>query len=324
MKKTDRKNISIILLLILICVINMAGCFSEKNDNDSEVVDIDKNDRSDNPFDLNDSELDNGQIQASYGWGINNYDSNIREIKLDGEELVLEIEFENSYSSCEIGMVFIIDGIIQLNELDGKKDYVNSVRLNEESKQSFNYKILPQYGISGNEHELLLGCIYEPNYKCDDEKNYFDGSHRMNTTLPWKILHNVEENEVCKTVTKQIDNNQYTEIDNDFVKRDAFSYENTLSNDVVDDVSKLQYLVTDLENSSYRLIYLLNNQPIMTEEIQIDNGKMYKKNMDFLKKYKYENYTNLSVILCPYNNGIYNDNDMLDISSTVSLKRGAK
>lgn len=310
-----------LLIMLLITAMSISGC---SGNNQSTANAVSDSETQDNPFGLYDTEVSRGIIQANYGWGIDNYDSNTRAIELDDEELILEMSFDNLSVTCNVGLVFIIDGIIQSYTVDGEEAYVNSIQLEEKTQQKVSYTIHPKYGKDGNEHELLIGCIYEPNAKCDDVNNIFDGTHRMNTSLPWKIIHSVDASEIDEKLVEKSNSKQYSDINEDLVKRDDFLYDDESSSDVVEDVSKLDLVVTNEEYGSYRLIYLLNNYPIKTEEIVIEDGKMYSQNMEFLKNFEYGDYSNLSVILCPYENGSYNDDFMLDISRTISIKKGTK
>lgn len=142
-----------------------------------------------NPFNTEEIENAGQEVSANYGWGVKNYDPEVREIPYSDGEIRLGLEFSNSGPNCEVGMMIFIDGIPQKysNESSGMRSYMNPVNITEK-QQEFSIYLEPKFTMKGKKHRMFIACIYEPSYRDKTAKAGFGNFHKISALLPWHIV----------------------------------------------------------------------------------------------------------------------------------------
>ncbi len=333
-----KKNISFALFFCLSLL--LMGCVQKDKSSDMHIQE-----QSNNPFNLNEMEESGANVQASYGYSIVNYDKENRLIEYKKEEEILNIEYaiDNSGKSCEVGMIMFMDGIPQSYIVNGVKEYIFPVFLEEKSKKNVSVLYHPSVVDKGAEHRVFFACIYEPHYVASEENNGYGNYHNILPMLPWTLegQGNILKIDICKEYevqsmneefrSKYIDKNSDGTIRNRLEHTTIFQYlqDGEVTYDKInikDGKAKFQIQAFGDMKITYRLSAFVNNEPVdlfdgcSYLDISVEKDKITVINIDMnIDDIKLDKFNSLDVFYAPIETAGGAEDPIVDKVQTISL-----
>lgn len=177
-----------ILLLVAIC---LCSCQKENPKKMEEV-------EEENPFDLESMKESGQNIQASFSFGVNNYDEDKSKIPYYGGELQVDFEVSPQESSFECSVLIYIDGILQEYALEprGKTSEQHTIKIENQTKIISTY-FMPRVDSAKKKHYIHFLCMFDPEYEPKEGNISYGNSHNISQVLPWELVikENAEQSE---------------------------------------------------------------------------------------------------------------------------------
>lgn len=334
MKGMSKMKKSIIVLFCITCIGYMWGC-----GNRGEVPQT--TEFAGNPFDLEAIE-ETQTVEASYGWWISNQNTETHNIAYNGDEFQLEVTFDNAGGNCEVGMLVFVDGIIQKYTLEkeDKAEYIQPITLHENnSEEIMVLNVCPEFGITGDKHEVQIACMYEPLYRATKENLGYGNYQSILSGPVWSIDYYVDElqekvdkcdnyhmltEEVLGEYIYDRNGTLVNQLENQIVFRFLQSNQE-LTDAVVDCEEDLHYQIFGGLEGEYRICALVNNVPCalfdgsMYMDVSITEEESVEGYLDFSKiEQEIDEYASFYFVICPI--GENKQEYMIEKSESLILK----
>lgn len=165
------------LILLMIAIMNMAltGCQEERNDVVKDTLE-----NTENLFENQEIE-NNVFVQAQYGRQVvSGLDEAGNLTNIKDKTAMLELEFSNSGSDCEIGSLLFVNGIPQPYRCDGGNDtYIAPVMLKESETKAVSLEFEPITGKKGEQLQVQLMGMLHPSFHRTELVSSFGNNHSL-------------------------------------------------------------------------------------------------------------------------------------------------
>ncbi len=335
------------LMIILTVIVSMfAGCAEHRipastntsiTDNDISSEDKKEENTIDkNPFDLEKIKKSGVNIDASYGWGIRNYDGNIRNISLgeeDGTDIVIDI---NASSDCEVGYLLFIDGLPQKYTIEGKEGYNIPVFCSSGETEAV-LNIEPIITEDDEEHVLFFACMYNPSFRTSADRPMYGNYHRITHLFPWKISGDFKKSDSeiknyddYRNLSEEL-KEKYMYVKRDGTVRKQYEYavvtefcQNGTEGEMFKGTENTQMIVFGGPEQTYRISVFVDNEPAAVfdnayyMDVTLDSEKMAVLDLD-LSGTDFSDYSCLYAFICPIGiQGIESD-PFVVVSDSITL-----
>lgn len=327
-----------IVSLLCICIV-LTGCAKH-----SGVDKVSKSETTkENPFDLQEIESANNNIDASYGWWITNYDNEKRVIDYQGKNITLDIQFDNANASCESGIVVFIDGIAQKYKINNseKESYIHTIKLKEKSEKNITLTFVPKFAGKGSKHEMYVASIYNPSYRVSKESPGYGNYGNLLPGLAWEIKYYTKDN--MKFQDNEVEYKELTDdIKSEYISKNSSGMvinkldsqlmsnfvqnENKIAGCEVNASKQLTIQLFGGDEITYRICAMIDNEPAKVFsgnaccDVTIKKNKIAEIGVDFSKTLKsISNYSSLYFVLCPIADNGFNEDFLIDKTNSLYL-----
>lgn len=268
----------LISFVAIFMMIFLPGCQADNSDQDEEI-----------DFQEQEIKQDEGY---TFEHGIVDY--NFEKWSYDGQPLTFDYRIENTGKECEFGLVFLVDGIVQTYETEGKSTSMYTLNMETGDQKVLSIKLTPKIDSDKTECNLNAYVVKNPSKQIKDIKEY-GHNHTISATATVYLEMNtpsVDENiksnnvdvkfqeipaEVIKEHTKEginmLDSNVYVEM----VNTDEYNY--LKKNEPVE-------IEAYGKAGNYRILEFNNNKVINTYNVSLQKDQYtcmtiesaYKKN----------------------------------------------
>lgn len=192
--------------LVLLAAMCLCGCqkeIAETNQTDTEEV------QEENYFDLEEMRKNGQNIQASFSFGVHNYDEEKGQIPYDGGELQVDFEVSPQDCSFECSVLIYIDGIMQRYAMEpqGTLSEQHTVKIENQTTVISTY-FTPRIDPGKKKHLIHFLCMYDPERQPDKESMTYENSHKISQIMPWELVVagecEQEQNEAASGKVKMI------------------------------------------------------------------------------------------------------------------------
>lgn len=325
MKRNKVMSMFAMLLTVVLC---FCGCQKEQGAV-KEVVD---ERQEENYFDLDSINQSGQNVDASFSFGVHNYDEDKSQIPYDGGELQVDFEVSPQDCSFECSVLIYIDGILQKYALKPQG------QISEQHTVSVDYKttiistyFTPQVDASKKKHHIHFLCMYDPGYEPDENRTSYGHAHNITQLMPWELVLKGEISQSAETIMvgkgSIIDEKKREEYESE--SQDGTST-NQLEEKVFFEAEKgdkdgevIFRVLGGLEGKyrlsayvGHKLVEFKNGAKYM--DISLDGKRMYEGNIEVGTLTEKE-YDTLYFLLLPINNL---GTSMVEKSSSMCLYRG--
>lgn len=320
------------IIAVVIVLIMCSGC---NENNDTHV----RKNIEDNPFNENILGEDEN-VEASFSFGINNYDGEKRVIDYKTGNLPIDVEFGNGEQDVEVGILIYIDGVPQKYSMDNgnNEKYIHPVKLEKNKTIIKKLNMEPVFGQLGDKHQLMFGCMKCPTYK-PRENHEFGNNYHITPLLAWTINKDIKSTNVEFEKNKVINEFSEKEIGvlcqgDDYLKRKIFDVLSTnfsnndelIENSEIKISNKNKFNIFGGEKSSYRLNAFINNEPANVfdgkscAEVSIEKNKRTQLDISFNDINVNDNDV-FYIIYSTFSGNEISDNDIIDCSNPMLLRK---
>lgn len=323
-----------------VCMFFWAGCqaIPESKIAETEVPtkQIEQPEEERNPFDLKAIEESGQTIQATYGWGVSNYDPAVREIDLGVEtstELVMEIDTTNA---CEVGYMMFVDGIPQQYRMGEEEGYLIPVNC-EKGISGTTLSVTPTVTDAEKEHIVNFACVFHPSFRVSEEENHYGNYHKISQLLPWRISGKLSEtdtaistNVMYQPIPEEI-KEQYTRVNHDGTVRKQYEtvlyklfYQNGTETERLEGGENVQLILFGGKECTYRVSLFVDNHLVSAfsgaecVDVDMKNEQMAVIDLD-LSKVEFSDCSCLYAILCPVSSMGNDADQMMEKTASVTL-----
>ncbi len=334
MKKYNR------IWIVGMCMLLLAGCQTTP---ESKIVEkevptkqIEQPEEERNPFDLTAIEESGQMIQASYGWGVSNYDSTIRKIDLGEEtstDLVMEIDTANA---CEVGYMMFVDGIPQQYRIGDEEGYLIPVDC-EKGISGTTLNVTPAVTDAEKEHIVNFICVFQPSFRVSEEENHYGNYHRISQLLPWRISGALSETDTAvstnvtyQPIPEEI-KEQYVRVNRDGTVRKQYEtvlyklfYQNGTETERFVGGKNTQLILFGGEECTYRVSLFVDNHLVAAfsgaecVDVEMKNEQMAVIDLDFSET-TFSDYSCAYAILCPISSMGNDADQMMEKTASITL-----
>lgn len=331
-------------IFIFAALILISGCKRDDVLQDDNYAD---ENNEDNPFDMEQMETDELQIDYSYSWGVLNYDADKCEIVLSEDELVLECRYKNSGAQFRAGIAIFIDGIAQKYTIDGQEGYMVPVTVaageEEETETKVTITLNPQCALDGEQHIMYMGSILEPEFRLKNIDNTYGHAMELSTLRAWTLFYNAGESGIEVSQDSSI-----VPIDKSISDRYIYEKQDGKTTNKLKDINLvvfeqdgklLEYSEIDMSKKvflksvggnikKYRLCCMVNNEPYPAfdghcyVDIETSCENMTQVEMSFSDE-DIEQLSPMYIVKCPYSDdGVPELEFILDKTDNYTLYNG--
>lgn len=318
------------IFLILSLAVCLCGC---RKDTTGKDVESGKEEiEEDSYFDLEEMKKNGQNIQASFAFGVHNYDEDKGQIPYNGGELQIDFEVSPQDCSFECSVLIYIDGILQKYALEpqGILNEQHTVKVENQTTIISTY-FVPQIDESMQNHRIHFLCMYEPECQPEEGSTSYGNSHKISQVMPWELvvdgkIDKVED--VCvlekmETISKEKRKEYET-------TRDNGQSDNRLDNSIQFETEKgdkedeITFRILGGVSAKYRISAYVGHKLIDFSngaryiDLLLDNEHMYEGRLS-TGNWTDKDYDTLYFIAIPINNlGIA----MVEKSSSICLSHG--
>ncbi len=276
------------ILIAISFLLLLVGCSSTSPEPDTTEIDFG------NQQELKEESYD-------FGHGVVDYD--FETWSYDGEELEFEYFIKNTGSECEFGLIFLIDGVPQIYEVEGETTEMYSLSMSTGEEQVLSIKINPRIDSDKKECNLNAFVIFNPSTKIEDIKQYgFNHSVSSTATIHLELNHSAMDPDV-KVETVDV---KYKEIPTDVLVQyfkgeiDVLDYNVYVEQSGVEDS---QYVTKDSpidlnvfgKSGNYRLLAVEDNHITHIYDIRLEEKQYTTVSLEIPMK----ETTNLYFLVVP-------------------------
>jgi hypothetical protein len=140
------------------------------------------------------------EVLYEFSHGITGY--NFETWQYDGDAFEFEYDIENMRSTLELGLVILIDGIVQEYTVDNELYSMYKVNLSKEEVKDFSISLEPNTGKANNSYIMHCMVVVEPSKTITDVRELVL-NHSISLTAPVEIqfLNDAKEGNI---VTKEV------------------------------------------------------------------------------------------------------------------------
>lgn len=181
-----RRNYLCYMLVVLsMTVFGILGCQKEQKLPEK----VTEESQEENYFNLEEIKESGQNIDASFSFGVHNYDNDKSQIIYKGG--VLQVDFEISPQNCsfDCSVMIYIDGILQEYALEsqGEADEQHTVSVNNE-KTIVSAFFIPQVDTGRKKHNIHFLCMYNPDYTPDSNNTSYGHAHSISQLMSWEFV----------------------------------------------------------------------------------------------------------------------------------------
>lgn len=145
--------------------------------------------QEENYFDLEEIKENGQNIQASFSFGVHNYDEDKGQIQYDGGELQVDFQVSPEDCSFECSVLIYVDGIIQKYALEshGTLSEQHTVKIENQTTIISAY-FTPQIDASKKKHRIHFLCMYDPECQPGKDNSSYGNSHKISQVMPWELI----------------------------------------------------------------------------------------------------------------------------------------
>ncbi len=180
-----RNKVIRMIAMLLVAVLCLCCCQKEKEVSE-EVA---ENSQEESLFDLEAIKKSGQNVDASFSFGVHNYDEEKSQIPYEGGELQVDFEVSPQDCSFECSVLIYIDGILQKYAMEpkGEVSEQHTVSVDNETTIISTY-FTPQVDASKKKHRIHFLCMYDPDYELDKETPAYGNAHGISQLMSWELV----------------------------------------------------------------------------------------------------------------------------------------
>lgn len=323
-----RNNAMCALVMLLVVVFCFCACQKEQG-TVKEVVD---DNQEENYFDLEAIKQNGQNVDASFSFGVNNYDEDKSQIPYNGGELQVDLEVLPQDCSFECSVLIYIDGILQKYALEpqGQISEQHTVSVDNKATIISTY-FTPQVDTSMKKHRIHFLCMYNPEYEPDENNVAYGHSHNISQLMSWELVLKGEVSQSAEpimmgkesTITRE-KRKEYESESQDGTSTNQLEEKVFFEAEKGDKDGEVIFRVLGGIEGKYRLSAYVGHKLVEFKngakymDISLDSKHMYEGNIKVGALTEKE-YDTLYFLLLPINNF---GTSMVEKSSSMCLYRG--
>lgn len=319
------------IALVLMAAVCFCGC-QDETAGKVPGADTEEIQEEENYFDLEEMEKSGQNIQASFSFGVDNYDEDKGQIQYDGGELQVDFKVTPQDCSFECSVLIYIDGILQRYALEphGTLGEQHTVKVENQTTVISAY-FTPQVDAGKKKHRMHFLCMYDPEYQPEDGNTSYGNSHRISQVMPWELVVTGKCEKAGETIVLEKTEN----ISDQKRKEYESSSENNKSNNMLDGSiqfetergkkeDEITFRILGGVAAKYRISAYVGHKPVdffdgaKYIDLSLDGKHMYEGSLT-VGKLSDKEYDTLYFIAIPISNL---GTAMVDKSSSICLYHG--
>jgi len=190
-----RHFIYLITLLMMILLIN--GCASDnKEDKPSSKIKLRQ------------------EMFATFSHGILAPDPEIRELSYNGKDITVQYNITNGEQDASFGLLIFVNGILQPYRVNENNTTMYKIKLSKNQKLTIPISFKPIQVSKNNDNTVNFLLMLNPSFYPEGEIKSFGHNHTISQLLPWKLVSNIESQNISSGSIIALENYKFTQIEN--------------------------------------------------------------------------------------------------------------